>query len=228
MQRKLDILLVEDNLSLSENIAEYLEALGHRLDFAHDGTAGLARALEAPFDVVILDLALPRRDGLEVCREIKARSTRAVPVLMLTARDTLDDKLTGFAHGADDYLTKPFALAELAARCQALALRQQLGTEHRIRIGTLTVDRRAMTAERCGQPIALTPLSFRILLHLAEAYPATVPRHDLAHAIWGEDMPDSDSLRSHIHLLRQAIDKPFGTASLETLHGFGFRLRDEA
>ena len=117
----LDILLIEDNVALSQNIAEYLEARGHRMDFAYDGPSGLRQALGGGFDVILLDLALPNLDGVSLCQEFRVRSDRHVPVIMVTARDTLEDKLTGFEGGADDYLTKPFALAELAVRCETLA-----------------------------------------------------------------------------------------------------------
>lgn len=221
----LDILLVEDNLSLGENIAEYIEARGHRIDFAYDGTTGLQTALAGSFDVIILDLSLPRLDGLEVCERIRAKATRHVPIIMLTARDSLEDKIRGFETGADDYLTKPFELAELAARCEALSHRHRVGTNHLVEIGSLRVGRRSKDAQRQGQQLRLTPITFGILLVLAEAYPDVVTRHDLTRQLWGDDPPDSDSLRSHVHLLRQALDKPFNTPMLETVHGLGFRLR---
>lgn len=225
VQPGLDILLIEDNDSLSENIAEFLEARGHRIDFAYDGRAGLATVLATPFDAVILDLSLPLLDGLRVCREIRARANRHVPILMLTARDTLGDKLEGFDCGADDYLVKPFELAELAARCEALSKRHQIGTNHLMEIGSLRLDRRESEATREEKPLRLTPITFQILLTLAEAYPAAVSRHELTRKLWGEDPPDSDSLRSHVHLLRNVLDKPFEQPMLETIHGVGFKLR---
>jgi DNA-binding response OmpR family regulator len=227
MAAGLDILLIEDNHALSANVADYLEARGHRLDFAFDGPGGLRQALSGSFDLVILDLALPGLDGLTLCRELRARADRHVPVIMLTARDTLGDKLAGFEGGADDYLTKPFALAELAARCEALARRHLVGADHLVRVGALSIDRRGREARREEQPLRLTPQTFEILLALAEAWPAPVPRHELSRRLWGDEPPDSDSLRSHIHLLRQALDKPFAWPMLETMHGIGFRLRAE-
>ena len=224
MPQGLDILLIEDNEAISENIADYLEPLGHRLDFASDGRAGLRLALQQTFDVIVLDLALPGMAGLDLCRQLREKALRHIPVLMLTARDTLDDKLLGFATGADDYLTKPFALAELAARCLALSQRYRLGSDHVVTIGTLEVDRQNGTARRGGRQLRLTPLIYRILLLLAEAYPRPVPRCELSRGLWGDEPPDSDSLRSHVHLLRQVLDKPFDTPMLETVHGIGFRL----
>jgi DNA-binding response OmpR family regulator len=222
----LDILLVEDSEALAGNIGEYLERLGHRVDFAYDGEDGLRMALEKRFDVVILDVALPRIDGLRVCRLLRERAERHVPVIILTARDTLHDKLQGFAEGADDYLTKPFALPELAARCDALSNRHLVGRRHLLEIGPLTIDRQARKVRRGGQDFRLGPVGWNILLVLAEEWPGAVSRAELTRRLWGEDPPDSDSLRSHMHLLRQVVDKPFEWPMIETVHGHGFRLRD--
>ena len=224
MSAGLDILLVEDNQPLAANIIDYLESRGHRLHFAADGPAGLRAALGTAVDVVVLDVALPRLDGLALCRQFREQADRRVPVLMLTARDTLDDKLAGFASGADDYLTKPFALAELAARIDALSTRGGLGADYVIAIGDLVVDRRARTARRGGIALRLTPIPWQMLLLLAEAWPAALPRTELSRRIWGEDPPSSDSLRSNMHLVRQVLDKPFDRPMLETVHGVGYRL----
>lgn len=227
MSNGLDILLVEDNADLASNIIDYLEAMGHRLHYAPDGESGLREALVSRIDIVLLDLALPGRDGLSVCAEIRRRADRAIPVLMLTARDTLEDKLTGFASGADDYLVKPFSLAELGARVEALARRPQLGQPHVLTIGPLVIDRQARTATRSGQPLRLTPLLWKLLVMLAEAWPEPVSREAMTARLWGDEPPSSDSLRAHMHLLRQVVDKPFDAPLIETLYGVGFRLRVE-
>ncbi len=223
-----DILLVEDNADLAANVVDYLERLGHRVHYAADGEAGLREALVQPIDVVLLDLALPRRDGLSVCAELRRRADRRVPILMLTARDTIDDKLAGFASGADDYLVKPFSLAELAARITALCQRRYLGEPRLIIVGDLAIDRQARQAVRAGQPLHLSPLLWDFLLLLAEVAPNPVTRTELTRQLWGDQPPSSDALRAHVHLLRQVIDKPFETAMLETVHGIGFRLRPSA
>ncbi len=223
----LDILLIEDSDPLCQNIVDYLEPLGHRLHLASDGRAGLEMALGHPFDLIILDIGLPRIDGLALCQKLRESADRHVPVLMLTARDTLDDKLAGFAAGADDYLTKPFALAELAARIGSLSLRHRVGKDHLLQIGPLQMDRKRRAAHRDGKPLKLTPVAWKILLTLAEAYPQPIARFELTRRLWGDEPPDSDALRSHIHLLRQVLDKPFPTPMLETVHGVGFRLRTE-
>lgn len=220
-----DILLIEDSDPLCQNIVDYLEPLGHRLHLASDGRSGLEMALNNPFDLIILDIGIPQIDGLTMCRTLRDRAERHVPVLMLTARDALDDKLAGFAAGADDYLTKPFALAELAARIGSLSLRHRVGKEHLLQLGELQIDRKRRIAHREGKPLRLTPVAWKILLMLAEAYPRPLPRFELTRGLWGDEPPDSDALRSHIHLLRQVLDKPFRTPMLETLHGIGFRLR---
>jgi len=227
LNERFDILLVEDNADVAGNIIDYLEALGHRLHYAADGESGLREALVSPADIVLLDLALPIRDGLSVCAEIRRRADRRVPILMLTARDTLDDKLAGFASGADDYLVKPFSLAELAARVMALAQRPHLGQSHRISIGPLTIDRQARAATREGQPLRLTPLLWDLLLLLTEAWPNPVSRDEATRRLWGDEPPSSDSLRAHLHLLRQVVDKPFDIPIIETVHSVGFRLKIE-
>ena len=227
MNDSFDILLVEDNADLASNIIDYLEALGHRLHYAANGEAGLREALVSPVDIVLLDLALPNRDGLSVCAEIRRRADRRVPILMLTARDTLDDKLAGFANGADDYLVKPFPLAELAARVVALAQRPQLGQLHRFSVGPLTIDRQARVAMRDGRPLRLSPLLWKLLLLLAEAWPHPVSRDEATLRLWGDEPPPSDSLRAHLHLLRQVVDKPFDFQMIETVHSIGFRLTVE-
>ena len=228
MQPKpLSILIVEDSAAIARNIADYFEARGHQLDFAGDGEAGLALALEGHFDVVILDLMMPKMDGLTVCRKLREKSTRHVPVIMLTARDSMDDKLEGFSTGADDYLTKPFALEELEVRCIALSRRHLLSTNHCLEIGDLTIDRKTRQISRAGQTIELSSVGYRIVEVLAEAYPQVVSRSELIHKIWGDEPTESDALRSHIYQLRKVLDKPFDWPMLKTVHGVGFALKGD-
>ena len=227
MPESLRILVVEDNLALRVNIAALLEAHGHCADFAADGRTGLGLALVDPPDVLVLDLGLPGIDGIDVCARLRAESDRHVPVLMLTARDSLDDKLKGFDAGADDYLVKPFEGEELLARCLVLARRHRIGEAHRLRIGSLCIDRRSGRVTRDGQAIELQHTPYRILLALAEAWPRTLTRSDLSQRLWGDDPPPSDPLRSHLYMLRQALDGPFEFAMLKTVHGVGFKLEAE-
>ena len=220
----LRILLVEDQAALAASIIDFLESYGHRLDYAADGRQGLDLALGGSYDVVLLDLRLPVLDGLDVCRDLRATAICGLPILMLTARDTLDDKVAGFAAGADDYLTKPFALEELLLRCNALGRRHQLHDAELLTIGDLTIDRRRRLATRAGQALALHNTPFDILVALAEAHPAVITRSELADRIWGDDLPSSDALATHIYSLRQCLDRPFDTPMLKTLHGVGFQL----
>ncbi|MCR6702091.1 MAG: response regulator transcription factor [Dokdonella sp.] len=224
MSEPLRILIVEDNPALRESLASLLAFHGHRADFAADGRSGLALALADPPDVVVLDLGLPGLDGVRVCEALRARADRHVPVLMLTARHAIEDKLRGFQAGADDYLVKPFAGEELLARCLALSQRHRVGQAHRLVIGSLVIDRRSGEVTREGRRLALTAMPYRILLALAEAWPRTLTRSELVDRLWGEQTPPSDPLRSHLYLLRRALDRPFGRPMLITVQGVGFRL----
>lgn len=221
----MNILVVEDNPLLSHNLADAFERFGHEADFASTGEHGLQLALDHPYDLLVLDLALPGIDGLEVCRVLRERLPRRLPVLMLTARDTLQDKLLGFHSGADDYLVKPFAMEELLARCQALGLRHR---DYALAVGSLRIDRRTQAVTRAGQGIRLNPAGYQLLLALAEAHPRVLTRSELTQALWGGEPPDSDALRSHLYQLRQALDKPFAQPMLLTVHGVGFRLDSAA
>lgn len=221
------ILLIEDQTALAANVMDYLTTQGHALDYADNGLHGLQLALAHFYELIILDLSLPGLDGLQLCQQLRQRASRYVPVLMLTARDSLDDKLTGFGCGADDYLTKPFALAELAVRVLALSRRHLLATNHVLEIGPLKIDRQQQQFSRAGQILELHPISMKILQLLAEAYPAVLSRSELTDRLWGDDPPDSDALRAHIYLLRQQLDKPFSFNMLHTVHGVGFKLVTE-
>lgn len=218
------ILLIEDNAALAANIGDYLALQGHVVDFAGDGRSGLQRALAEFHDLIVLDLQLPKLDGLAVCETLRHQADRHIPILMLTARDTLQDKLQGFSHGADDYLTKPFALEELLARCLALSQRHRLQQSRQLQIGNLLIDRDKQQASRAGQPLRLQQIPYHILLILAEAHPRIVTRSELSERIWGDELPNSDTLRSHLYLLRQQLDKPFATPMLVTVHSVGFKL----
>lgn len=221
----LTVLLVEDTLAIATEVCDYLEEQGVQVDFAATGRHGLQLAQEQNYDVVILDVMLPDMTGIQVCESIKLTCDPVPPVLLLTARDSISDKSVGFAAGADDYLTKPFDLQELYLRCQALARRQQLHQAQTVKIGELEVNERQQWAQREGQLLKLSSTDFAILLLLVRAFPNAVTRQQVISKVWGDDMPDSDVLRSHIYTLRQALDKPFATPMLATLHGVGFRLQ---
>ncbi|MBW2515465.1 MAG: response regulator transcription factor [Deltaproteobacteria bacterium] len=218
------ILVVEDNADIAENIGDYLEQQGHILDFAMDGIGGLHLAVTHDFDVIVLDIMLPGMDGLTFCRKLREDASIKTPVLMLTARDTLSDKLEGFDAGADDYLVKPFALEELAARIGVLARRSSQILSSRLCLADLEVDIGKMQVQRAERKIELNRACLKILIILLKAHPNVVTRKELEQALWGDEPPDSDALRSHIYTLRSAIDRPFKHALLETVHGVGYRL----
>jgi len=222
------ILVIEDNPDLNANLIDYLGGRGHSVDVAYNGYAGLGFALEHRYDAIVLDLMLPGIDGLEVCARLR-REGITTPVLMLTARDSLEDKLDGFASGADDYLIKPFALLELEARLEALSRRQRPESEsgaHQLRVADLVLDTGTWRVTRCGQPIELSPIPLKLLELLMQRAPQVVRRAELERAIWGDNPPDSDVLRAHLHSLRNAIDKPFAVPLLHTVRGFGYRLSE--
>ena len=219
-------LIVEDNRDISENIGDYLDARGHITDYAHDGISAMHLALTQPIDVIILDLMLPGMDGLTFCRKLRVEAKRNIPILMLTARDTLDDKLEGFEAGADDYLVKPFALQEVHARIRALYNRRYSKIDDVLTVGDLTMDRKTLEVTRSGKKIVLNPACLKILERLMEASPAVVVRPDLETLLWGDDRPDTDSLRSHFHRLRRAIDRPFARQLIHTVHRIGYQLAE--
>lgn len=218
------VLLIEDNRALAENVGDYLVGHGCVVDYAADGPRGLTLAQRESFDIIVLDIGLPRLGGLALCRSLRHDFGLVVPVLMLTARDTLPDKLSGFDAGADDYLTKPFELAELYARLQALARRgRTLSTL--LEVDDLRFDTATQRLTRGGQNLRLPPMPARILELLMRRSPDIVTRADLSHHVWGEDPPDAEaSLRFHIHHLRNVIDKPFAVPLLRTVSGIGYRL----
>lgn len=218
------ILLVEDHADIAENIGDYLEGKGHIIDFAMDGLGGMHLALTHTYDVIILDIMLPGMDGLTLCRKLRQEAHNQTPVLMLTARDTLSDKLHGYGAGTDDYLVKPFAMQELEARVQAIVRRKEPEMNRVLQVSNLELDTGSMMVCRAGRPIAINRSGLKILKILMQAYPNMVTRSELENALWGDTLPGSDSLRSHIYALRRKIDRPFKKPMLETVHGIGYRL----
>jgi len=221
----LRILLIEDQRDIAANIWDYLEHRGFVMDHAGDGAIGLRMALDGAYDVIVLDLGLPKLDGLDLCRTLR-QTHPDIPVLMLTARDTLDDKLTGFAHGADDYLVKPFAMKELEARIRVLHRRRQLHQGELLRVADLTVDPVNQIVERDGQRLALTRAGFVLLELLVRRAPHLVRHAELAQALWGENGGDIATLHTHLSVLRSVVDRPFATRLLHTVHGFGYRIAE--
>lgn len=220
------ILIIEDNPDIVANLFAFFEPKGHHLDSASNAYAGLSFAREHSYDVIVLDVMMPGMNGLEMCRKLRAELLNNTPVLMLTARDTLQDKLTGFDSGADDYLVKPFSLAELDVRLNALVRRARHNSvaSTTLRVGDLSFNTATYRAARGGRTLTLTKTGFILLRCLMQGAPHVVTREELEFQIWGENPPDSDSLRTHIHALRQTLDKSEPYAMLRTVPGIGFQL----
>ena len=220
----LRVLLVEDHRELAETTGAFLESRGHVVDYAADGLVALHLGLTGDYDVIVLDILLPGPDGLEVCRRLRQDARLGTPIIMLTAREMLEDKLAGFDAGADDYLVKPFDMPELVARVEALARRSR-GLVSRFEIGDLVVDADARQVTRAGRPVALSRTAFTILYVLARAHPKVVSRRELERVLWDDDPPDSDALRSHLYNLRRAVDRPFAAPLIHTVTGSGYCIR---
>ncbi len=218
----LRVLLIEDQHDIAANIWDFLERRGHAVDHCADGVSGLARAMGGGFDVIVLDLGLPRLDGLDLCRQLRGAGHR-VPVLMLTARDTLDDKLRGFGEGADDYMVKPFAMRELEARLLAVHRRVHPAAAKLV-LGGLGYDPATMLATRDGRQVALTRLQGRILATLLHDAPKVTTHRRLLQAAWGEAGGDIAALHTQVYELRSLIDRPFAHAMIQSVRGIGYRL----
>ncbi|HIF9210151.1 TPA: response regulator transcription factor [Photobacterium damselae] len=218
------ILLVEDHHDIAGIIFDYFEIKGAVLDHAATGPRGLALAKEQHYDLIILDLMLPKMDGLTVCRELRDYGIDT-PVLMLTAMDGIEDILAGFQNGADDYLVKPFDLEILEARVKALTRRRSgMVASNTLVFGELSLDVKTHTAYRKSCKFALNPSLFTILRLLMTRAPQVVTKDELVTALWGDDEPDSNVLRSHLYQLRNLIDKPFEHAYIQTLPKVGYQL----
>lgn len=220
------VLLVEDHRLLAETVIDYLALESIEVDYAATGPAGLELAKSQPFDAIILDVNLPGMDGFTICQKLRESYQIDTPILMLTARDQLEDKMTGFTKGADDYLVKPFENAELVMRLQALVKRHRGEvTQKKLEVGDLILDVGSQQVSRAGQAIELSPTCFRILTILVRDYPQVVTREAIEQELWGSDVPDTDVLRSHIYNLRKGVDNPFETAMIQTVKGVGLKLQ---
>lgn len=222
----IDVLLVEDDKDMAQSIAEYLLGDDIRCDHAFNGHAGLELANQHNYGVILLDWMLPRKDGVAVCEQLR-QVGNDTPILMLTAKDSLDDKVAGFAAGVDDYLVKPFAMKELVMRIKALAKRRS-SQARSLKIADLVLDLDACTVQRAGVEIKLTPTSFAILELLMRNSPAAVKRGDIEAALWPDEMPMSNNLKVHLYQLRQKVDKPFDVKLIETVVNHGFRIAGES
>ncbi|CCN84517.1 Putative two-component response regulator [Vibrio nigripulchritudo SFn27] len=218
------ILIVEDNIELQGILADFLEVKGADVDFASDGEQGIQLATECRFDAVILDVMMPKKDGIQVIKELR-KAGNDLPVLMLTALNSKEDLLNGYQNGVDDFITKPFDFEELEVRVTALIKRYRGEVaNNQIAFGEITIDQSTHQVYRSGTLLSLTPVMYQILVKLVKAAPEIVTRESLIHEIWKEDIPDNDVLRSHLYLLRNVVDKPFERPLLTTVPKVGLRL----
>jgi DNA-binding response OmpR family regulator len=219
------LLIIEDNPELVANLYAFFEPLGYVLDDARDGAspapghAARLRRHPAGPDAAALD-------GMTLCQKLRQEFQNPVPILMLTARDPVEDRVRGLALGADDYLVKPFSLTELDARIKALVRRAQgRQVQSVLAWKDLQVDTRSPQAWRQGRCIALTPTSHKLLMCLVRAAPAVVRKQEMEYLVWGDEPPDSGALRTHIHELRLQVDRSFDTALITTVHSVGWRMQ---
>lgn len=218
------ILVVEDEADIADFVRRGLTEAGHAVDLATDGADALDCAAATPFDLVVLDVMLPRMDGLAVCRTLRERGA-TVPVLMLTARDAVADRVRGLDAGADDYLVKPFAFRELAARVRALLRRPAAGGAPTLNVGDLCLDPRERSCARAGTPVDLTAKEYAILELLARHPGQVFSRDAIAERVWDYAfVPGSNVIDVHVRNLRRKVDAPFGVPLIETVRGAGYRL----
>lgn len=218
------VLLVEDNRRLNRSIRLSLEDDGYAVDSAFDGQEGEEFAESAPYDVIILDIMLPIKSGLEVCRELRGKRVNT-PILILTARDAIENRVEGLDSGADDYLVKPFAIEELRARLRALLRRESDDKTSQLRLGDLVLDPATHYVQRAGQPIQLTAKEYSLLEFFMRRPNRLITREMAESHIWNYDFQAaSNVIDVYIRRLRRKIDDPFEPKLLETVRGAGYRI----
>lgn len=218
------VLLAEDNRDLAASVMDYMELEGFECDYAERGDHALELATADKYDVMILDIMMPGMDGLSLCSTLREKGI-SCPIIMLTARDTLEDKLQGFDAGADDYLVKPFELPELSARIHAISKRNSNQKRTKLQVADLEADLDTHQLTRSGQRIELSPACWKILIALMQASPSVLSRKQLEEVLWQDSPPDSEALKSHLYTLRKLVDKPHPQPLLHTLRGVGVALR---
>ena len=226
IKQSLSILIIEDNQALAANIYDYLEACGHMPDAAPDGESGLGLIAINRYDAIVLDWMMPRMDGMAMLERLRGRMGSTIPVIVITAKDQLEHKLEGFMTGADDYVVKPVALAELEIRLRVLVQRASAakGDSTVLEVADLRFDLNTMQVTRAGKPLAITPVRRQLLELLMRKSPSLVSREELETLIWKDKVPDNDVLRSHMHMLRKAVDGDAECKLIRTVAGSGYRL----
>jgi len=219
------VLLVEDERATARMLAKGLREHAYAVDVVHDGVSACQRLAESEYDIVVLDVMLPGRDGLDVCREIR-RAGKSMPVLMLTARDGTDARIDGLDSGADDYVTKPFDFRELLARLRALTRRRALPlAPERLDVGPLTIDTRTRELFIAGTPVPLTAREFALLEHLAQRHGSVVSRREIARHVWDDSYdPLSNVIDVYVQRLRRKIDVPGQPSFIRARRGEGYQL----
>ena len=217
------VLLVEDDLDLSALVAEFLEDESIECDLAYNGVMGLELIKVNRYDVIIMDVMMPRMDGLTLCTKIRELGI-SIPCLMLTARDTLEDKLSGFDKGADDYMVKPFDLPELVARLKVL-VRRNSNSSALLQVADLTLNVTTHEAHRNGRLLTLSPIEWKLLEMLMRQSPKVVSRDQLESFVWPDDSPSKDALKTQIYRLRQLLDTPDESPLIHTVRGAGICLK---
>jgi DNA-binding response OmpR family regulator len=218
------ILLVEDDLDLAELVIEYLDIESIECDIAYNGVMGLELVKTNQYDVIVLDVMMPRMDGLTLMSNIRQLGI-ATPCLMLTARDTLDDKVAGFEHGADDYMVKPFELKELSVRLKALS-RRRSNSSSKLQVADLSLNISTHQATRNNQLLALSPIEWKLLEYLMRETPNIVSKQQLESVIWKDELPSKDALKTQLYRLRKAVDGADQRPLIHTIRGSGFVLRE--
>lgn len=221
------VLLVEDDPVIGAEIRGALEREGHTVDHAMDGVQALDIAAWGGHQLIILDIMLPKLDGWEVCQRLRRRKV-ATPILMLTARDSVDDRVRGLEEGADDYLSKPFDVRELLARMKALVRRDKVHRTGHIHVGDLEIDSNAKKVTRAGKEIHLTPREYSLLEALARNEGRTITREVILESVWNNEERLENTVNFHITSLRKKIDAEFEPKLIHTVHGFGYVMRSPA
>ena len=218
------VLVIEDDVGIGQMVRRGLEAVNFQVDLAPDGATGLKLALENPYNVIILDLMLPKLDGWHVCRELRSQRNRT-PVLMLTARDAVEDRVRGLDLGADDYLPKPFDFTELLARVRALLRRDKIHRTRIIRVGDLEIDTAKRRVSRAGRMIGLSHREYELLESLAANEGRVLTREAIQERVWMAENSFSNTVDVYIRMLRKKIDAGHPIKMIQTVHGVGYTLR---
>jgi DNA-binding response OmpR family regulator len=227
IEQALSILIVEDNAALAANIYDFLEACGHLPDAAPDGESALGLIGLHRYDAIVLDWMMPRMDGMAMLTRLRGELKSDIPVLFLTAKDQVENKIQGFEAGADDYMVKPIALAELEIRLRVVVTRAKAAQAHSrvLAVADLRFDLGTQLVTRAGRELALSPIRRQLLELLMRRSPHVVRREDLENLIWKDAVPDADILRSHMHMLRKAVDGDSVVKLIQTVTGSGYRIR---